>query len=275
MIDGHADPAQRAVDHPRPVPRRLPVVRRPPAGADAEPRRARRGGRALRPPLQPGRAVRAGPRRALHRHVPDEQPGGGQRHAARRPLRQRRPHGRAAPATRRRCSATPTRASTRASPAGRTTRGCRRARGCCPASTSVLELPEDHTPVGRVAARARATRSRRLRPGQRGAGPAGDRARPAGRALHLGVPHRPAAGVDRPPGRAVVRPRQSYLRPHPPYDAAGAVRHDVRPRRLPGADRRSPARRHPLHEHGARRPRGRRPDRPGGDAPACARSTSG
>ena len=46
------------------------------------------------------------------------------------------------------------------------------------------------------------------RPGAR------DRARPAGRAQRLGLPDRRAAGLDRPPGRTVVRPRQ--LPPAPP-----------------------------------------------------------
>ena len=48
------------------------------------------GGRVVPPPLRAGRALRAEPGVALHRHVPDEPPVGPQRHAARRPPRQRR-----------------------------------------------------------------------------------------------------------------------------------------------------------------------------------------
>ena len=47
----------------------------------------------LCPPLQPGGAVRPRPGLPLHGHVPVQQPGGRERHAARRPVRQ---HGRAA-----------------------------------------------------------------------------------------------------------------------------------------------------------------------------------
>ena len=45
----------------------------------------------------------------------------------------------------------------RASPTARTTRGCRRGRACCPASTAVLDLTDDHRPWLDVAAPSSAT----------------------------------------------------------------------------------------------------------------------
>ena len=147
-------------------------------------------------PCAPGRAE------PLHGHVPDEQPGGRQRHAARRPLRQRRAAPAAGPGYRRRCSATPTRASTRASPTGPTTRGCRPTRACCPGSTPcstcatttsrgwrwLAELGHDTSPGCEALL-------------------ATERERPAEHSL-VHVPHRPRRRLDRAPGRAVVRPPQ-------------------------------------------------------------------
>ena len=83
--------SERPVRHRRPVARRLPVgsaghpvVRTP------EPRPPRGGRRVVPAPLRAGRAVRAEPGVALHRHVPDEPPVGAQRHPARRPPHERR-----------------------------------------------------------------------------------------------------------------------------------------------------------------------------------------
>ena len=92
-------------------------------------------GGAPRPPLQPGRAVRAGAGEPLHGHVPDEPSRGRQRHAARRPLRQRRPRRPVGPATTRCCSATPTRPSTRAWRTAPMTRAVDVRGRSCPAST--------------------------------------------------------------------------------------------------------------------------------------------
>ena len=86
----HGPPAQRAARDARPVPWRLPVVRRAPDRAHTEPRRPRRRRDPPRPPLQPGRPLRARAGRALHRHVPDEQPRRRERLTARRAVRQHR-----------------------------------------------------------------------------------------------------------------------------------------------------------------------------------------
>ena len=64
-----------------------------PGRADAEPRPARRRGRAVPPPLRAGGAVRPDPRVAAHRAVPDEPPLGAQRHAARRAVHEPRARG--------------------------------------------------------------------------------------------------------------------------------------------------------------------------------------
>ena len=212
---------QRLVHHARPAAGRRAVVRRAPAGADAEPRPPGRRRRAVRPALRPGCAVRTGPGGAVHGHVPDEQPGRGQRHAARPPLRQRR-LGR--PPGRLRAHAV------------RLHRPGRRP-------------PPDHRPdrsppvhVGGRAARLRRRAAADRRPGgvagpprrarlrgARLAGDAGHRARPTGRALGVGLPHRPLPRVARSPGRPVVRPRLLLAAP-PALRRRRGVRPPLRPR---------------------------------------------
>ena len=87
-------------------------LRRPPAGQDAEPRCARRRGRRLPQPLLPGRPLLAGARLPLYRPLPDEQPrrAATARRSPTASTTSRWPP--AAPATIRRCSATPTSRST-------------------------------------------------------------------------------------------------------------------------------------------------------------------
>ena len=100
-----------------------------------------------------------GPRLALHRHVPDEPSGGRQRHAARRPLRQRRPRRPAGRLRARPCSATPTSRSTPARPTAPTTHASRTYCGVLPGFDAVLDIPDDHAAVARVARRRSATTS--------------------------------------------------------------------------------------------------------------------
>ena len=209
--------------------------------------------------------MRAGPGGALHRHVPDEQPGGGQRHAARRPLRQRRPHGR--PRRVRAGAVRLHRPGRRPAPRqrARTTRGCRRTRACCPGSTRCSTSPritargwqwlgELGYTIRRPPTRT-ASRWRCWRPSASG--------RPS-TACRRSSPT--AARVDRPPGRAVVRPRLATCartrRTPPP--GAFATMYDPADCPVPAP---IPAPAPPAARHGARRPRGRRPDRPGGDGP--------
>ena len=218
-----------------------PVVRTP------EPRPARRRRRVVPAPLRPGRAVRAEPGVALHRHVPDEPPVGAQRHAARRP-----PHNVAldrprASATSRRCSATPTRASTpaRSRP---TTRACARYEGVLPGFDPVCHLPEgEPARVARLDARRRASTCPTTGARSSTSPAEGTTWRTQYDAEHTPdrVPHRPAARLRRRPlgaGQAVVRARLVPAAA-PAVPRARALRHDVRPR--VGARRRCARRRAP------------------------------
>ena len=86
------------------------------------------------------------------------------------------------------------------------------------------------------------------------------RTRSAGGAQHVGVPHRSADRVDRPPGRAVVRPRQLPAAA-PAVRGGGGVGPRLRPRRGRRPDRTGRAR--------SAAPPARRPDAPSGDGRAA------
>ena len=192
-------------------------------------RSPRRG--APRPPLRAGRAVRARPRRALHGHVPDEQPRRRQRHAARLPLRQRRPRRRSVPAT------TPVMF-------GYTDQGADPRRitdpddprlsnweGVLPGFEELLCLDERHAPWLDVAERARLHGRRRHRPRRSRWTPSTNG--PAEHSVTQFLTDHFLTWLDR-AGRAVVR---AHL-VHPPAPAVRRrrpLRHDVRPRRLPAA----------------------------------------
>ena len=185
-----------------------PLVRTPHLDALA----ACRG--AVATPLQPGGAVRPGSGQPLHRHVPDEPSGGRQRHAARRPLRQRSPSRPDGPATPRRCSATPTSRSIRGSPPVPTTRDCRRTTASCPASTPCSTSPTTTSRGSPGSLRSATTHRPALwscwRPSPTG--------RPS-------TACRRSSPITRSSGCAArTAPwfaHLSYLRPHPPYSAAG------------------------------------------------------
>ena len=137
----HGTRRERPVHHRRPVARRLPERGRAPGRAHPEPRPAGRGRRLVPAPFRPGRAVRAEPGVALHRHVPDEPPVGAQRHAARRPPRQRRAR---RPAPRLRAGAVRLHRHERRPPHGRARRprACSATKACCPGFDPVCHLPE-------------------------------------------------------------------------------------------------------------------------------------
>ena len=124
----------------------MPVGRRPSDRADTEHRPAGGERRALHAPLRQLRAVRAESGIAAHGAVPDEPPVGPERHAARRPLHEHRTRGPRARATTRCCSATPTRASTRARSPIPTIPDCGPTRVCCPGFTEGLTMPEPFQP---------------------------------------------------------------------------------------------------------------------------------
>ncbi len=133
-------PGQRPVRDRGPVAGRLPVRGRAPRRADPEPRPARRRRRLLPASFRPGRAVRAEPGGALHRHVPDEPPVRPERHPARRPAHERRARRPRASATSPRSSATPTPASI-PGPSRPTTPASSATRACSPASTRCATCP--------------------------------------------------------------------------------------------------------------------------------------
>ncbi len=99
------------------------------------------GGVVVPPPFRPGRALRAEPGGALHGHVPDEPPVGAERHAARRPPRQRRARG---PPPRLRTGAVRLHRHERRPPHRRrpATRACSRYEGVLPGFDPVCHLPE-------------------------------------------------------------------------------------------------------------------------------------
>ena len=238
----------------------------PPAGPDAEPGRPRRRRRAPRPPLQPGHALRPRPGLPLHGHLPDEQPGGRQRHPARRPLRQRRPR---RPAGRLHADPVRLHRPEHRPPTGRRPRRppALRLRGGPARLRGRARPPRCHVAVDRLAAGARPRRARRHRGG------AGHRAEAARRAQHLGLPHRPGRRLARAARTGPWFAHLSYLRPHPPYAAAGTW-----------ADRYDPGRRRPADPRRAPPPPARdRPDHPRSRPPrptrrscaGCGPSTSG
>ena len=100
-------------------------------GADAQPRRARRGRRPVPSALRPGSTLRSVAGVAAHRSVPHEAPLRAEWHTARRAVHEHRARDREPPATTRCCSATRTRVPIHArSPP--TTRGCVPMKACCP-----------------------------------------------------------------------------------------------------------------------------------------------
>ena len=207
------------VDHARPVPRRLPVARRAPGRAHAEPRPARRERGAPRrhysqaAPCGPGRAALYTGMYQMNNRVV----------ANGTPLDDRFDNvALARPAGRLRAGAVRLHrpgASTHATSTGpddprlRALRGraarLRRACSTCPSHVHA---------VARVAAPRSATTS----PGDRPRG-ARDRARAAGGAQHVGVPDRPRCSTGSAARTSRGSPTLSYLRPHPPYSAAGRV----------------------------------------------------
>ena len=224
---------------------------------------------AVAPPLQPGGAVRARSGQPLHGHVPDEPSGRRQRHAARRPVRQRRAR---RPAGRLRTGAVrlhrPVARSTDREP-GPTIRGCRRTTASCPASTRCSTSPTT-TGHGSPGSPRSATTCRRgsMRP-------PGDRARAPGRAQRVGVPHR-----SRDRRGCVARTRRGSRtsatcdptrRTRPP--GSGPTR--VRPGRRRRCRSRPPPSATRMHDDGARRSEagGTAPTRPA--SATCGRSTTG
>ncbi len=191
----------------------LPLLGRAPARAHAAPRPAGGRGGPLRLALQPGRALRSGQGLALHRDVPDEPPGGGQRHPARRPVRQCGPARPAGQATRRPSSATPTREPTRRPSPTPTTPASTPTRASCPASTR-SSLSTAGSSAGWLCSNPSAmapSAARRRAP---------DRAGAPGRPQRLRLPLRGLLDwIDRQDGPWFAH--ASYLRPHPPYAAAG------------------------------------------------------
>ena len=208
--------------------------------------------------------MRPGARQPLHGPLPDEPPRGGQRHAAGPPLRQRRQGRPPRRLCARPCSATPTRPSTRATPAGPDDPRSATYEEVLPGFEAGLHLAHGSAgPAGSPGCVRLATTS----PDDAGRRP-GERTGAARPTQPLGLPHRRAYRLDGPPGAAVVRPPQ-------PASAAPALRrgrrfrHHVRPGRHAAPDRRRRARRHRLHDGLLRNPALAAPDRPGGDARGC------
>ena len=183
--------------------------------------------------------MRAGTGVAVHGHVPVQPPGRRQRHAARPPIRQRRPR-RAAGRLRagvvriHRSSGRPARR--RPAP---TTLGSRSTRACCPASTSCSTFREHNQPwvdwLGELGYDIVA-----------GIDPAArHRARAARGAQHRRLPDRPRRRLDRRPDRAVVRAPQ--LPPAAPA-VLGAGRVGARLRPATSAIRFRPIHDSPFHE---------------------------
>ena len=215
--------------------------------------------------------MRARAGRAVHGHVPDEQPGGRQRHAARRPLRQRRPRRsarrlRAGAVRLHRPGRRPAQRRRPRRPAAVDLRG--RAAGlrlsCSTCSTGT-------PPWLRLAARHWATTGL-----DDDSTRSATEHRAAGRALRCrrSSPTRCSSGSTRQDGPWFAHAR--YLRPHPPYAAAGEFGRrmydpaDVPP---PIAD---PGRcRHPLHDRMLAATEAAAPTDRGGDGAGCRRSTTG
>ena len=209
-----------------------PLVRTPALDALAA------AGSAAGQPLQPGCAVRTRPGVPVHGHLPDEQPGGRQRHPAGRALRQRGQGGAAGRLRSRRCSATPIRASIPARPPGATTRGCSTTRACCRASRRCCTSPTT------IRCGSTGWRTKGYTDLSDGYTELAREPPPARRAQRVGVPHRSRARLAAAtgPGHAVVRA------PELPATAPAAhrgrrVRDHVRPGRRRAADptTRSPA----------------------------------
>ena len=206
-------PTERLVDHTRSVPSGLPLVRRTSDRSDAASRRARRQRRALRPPLQPGRPVRAGTGVAVHGHVPTQPSCGCQRHAARPPIRQRRPR---RPPGRLHAGAVRLHR-----PVDRPTRRRRAGR---PAPVAVHRNPPRFRCRARPSRRARtvggmAGGARLRRRGGAGRLLATEHERPEEHSVGAFLTDRAVdwVGHQTEPWFAHL----SYLRPHPPYSAAG------------------------------------------------------
>ena len=244
--------------------------RRAPARAHAEPRRARRAPACGSPRHYSQAAPCApGPGQPLHRHVPDEPSGRRQRHAARRPVRQRSPSRPGGPGY-----APALFGYTDQALDPRARRRSRRS-----AAVDVQRHP--------ARLRRRARHPRRPRAVGRLAGRARPRhvARRHGRCWRPSPTARPSTAcrrsspITRSSGCAArTTPwfaHLSYLRPHPPYSAAGEWSDRVRPGRRRRCRSRPPSERHRMHDMVLTDPRtrGARPTRPG--CATCGRSTSG
>ena len=138
--------------------------------------------------------------------------------------------------------------------------------GVLPGFDAVLELTEDHRPWVTWLGELGYTIPSAADPDSVALALLASESDAAGRALGVDVPHRRAARRGSTARTSRGSPTPRYLRPHPPYDAAGRFATMYDPADCP-APAPIPARRHPLHDMAARRPRGRRPDRPGGDGP--------
>ena len=176
--------------------------------------------------------MRAGPGLPLHGHVPDEQPGGRQRHAARRPVRQRRAR---RPAGRLRAGAVRLHRPGRRPaprPTAPTTRGSTTYEGILPGLRRRARHARRTTGRGVDGWRARLRRARR-RPRRC------SRPSPTGPAEHsvVGVPHRSRCSSGSAARSEPWFAHLSYLRPHPPYSAAGQWSHALRPGRRGEPDR--------------------------------------
>ena len=161
----------------------------------------------------------------------------------------------AGPGTRRRCSATPTSASTHAIADGPDDPRLSTYEGVLPGFDSVLDLSRASTAVAGVARRARATTS----PDGRCAALETEHERPGEHSLGAFLTDR-RRRLDRGPADQPWFAHLSYLRPHPPYAARRRVvdERTTRPcRPMPIA----PADRHPLARRCCCRSRRRRADR--------------
>ena len=165
--------------------------------------------------------MRPRPGLALHGHLPDEQPGGGERHPARGPVRQRGPAG---PTGRLRAGALRLhRPGRRPGHGGRPRRppASTPTRASCPGSTwccsSTAGSPPGW-PGSSPSATAPSSRYQAL----------AHRARPTGRAQRLGVPDRSADRSGSTARTAPGSPTPATAAPTPPYAAAGrwATRYD-------------------------------------------------
>ena len=147
-----------------------------------------------------------------------------------RHARQRRARWRGDTATTRCCSATPTRASTRATPPDPTIRACRCTPACCPGFDPLLELDDDQVPWREWLERARLRRRGQLRRAL-----STESERPAEHSISAFLTDTAIEWLAR-PGRAVVRPPQLPA-PAPAVRRRRSLRDDVRPGRRRAADR--------------------------------------